>query len=196
MKSTFSQRMGITPARKMLQREAIDEELMNGRWNGAYVHIREHFFQGPWWRTYDLLEFLVRVTPEAWVNELKFLIGVELERENAAYRLVGEEIVEVTAEVEIAAIEEALASPIRLPGSTSSEPWSCWPTGRTRTIETRSRSRSRPWKAPARPSPARPGRLWESAPRSWARRVSTPRSRTRSVSSMAGPTMRTGFVTH
>jgi len=37
----FSQRMGITPAKKSFQKESIDEDLMHSLWNVLYVHIFE-----------------------------------------------------------------------------------------------------------------------------------------------------------
>lgn len=165
--SLFSQRKGIRPLKKAIQREQIDEELKNRIWSAmqmtvwsnyhgeplyantdaatkavlvlvrelwlhffkapvdtipsfhdghpksAYEIIREAFFKADWWLAYDFLEFVVKRAPEPWSLELARSANSYLEEENSAYRVVGTEIVEVTSDVEIAAIETALEKTTR-----------------------------------------------------------------------------------
>lgn len=160
----FSQRQGLRPVDKALQREKIDDELRNRLWSAlklciwdhwsppdfyegrseasrmvefvvqatwlhyfkkpidtipdfdtghpqsAYQIIRGHFFNGEWWQTYDLLEFLYKHIPDRWRKDLKSLINQFLEQENSAYRLIDSEIVEITSESEIKEVEQALGS--------------------------------------------------------------------------------------
>lgn len=74
----------------------------------AYQVLREHFFEGKWWQVYDFIEFIAKATDRAWSERLIEVCNTFLEAENAAYRFVGDEIVEITNEHEIAAIEGAL----------------------------------------------------------------------------------------
>ena len=159
----FSQRKGLRPLSKAIQRESMDDDLRNRLWNGlklalwdhwsppnrvmgyqsedgkqvefvvqliwlnyfklpldtippfdpsypksAYAVLREHFFRGAWWESYDLLEYLIKVTPKEWKELLKEFTNGFLESENAAYRVVGDEIVEITDEYEMEAVETAL----------------------------------------------------------------------------------------
>ena len=157
----FSQRKGIRPLAKAIQRESMDDELKNQLWNAisaavwnqwtdphaipgehervvkrvwslyfkhpldtlpaydpsyspsAYKIIREYFFKGKWWETYDLLEFLLKNSPHLWSSNLKDWANGVLETENAAYRIVGDEIVEITDDYEIEAVETALTKGIK-----------------------------------------------------------------------------------
>ena len=164
----FSQRKGITPLTKSIQRETIDDDLKNRLWSAlklavwdhwaprdrvmgiqpedgkrvelvvkllwlhyfklpidtlpafdsghpksAYEIIREHFFTGEWWETYDVLEFLIKATPDDWKDTFKNYTNGFLEAENAAYRVVNDEIVEITDEHELETIETALDKGIK-----------------------------------------------------------------------------------
>lgn len=158
----FSQRKGIRPASKALQRESMDDDLRNRLWSGlnialwdrwsprdytgfqfddskkvefvvkliwlnyfklpidmmpefnrnlpcsAYLIIRSHFFKGQWWESYDFIEFLVKAIPENWREQLKEILNSYMQAENSAYRIVDDEVVEITDEHEIEAIESAL----------------------------------------------------------------------------------------
>lgn len=158
----FSQRKGIRPLQKSLQREAIDDELRNRLWSAvklsildnwsprdalgcqhecsqivehlvqliwlhhfkapidtipsfdsdypksAYQVLREHFFECKWWEVYDFIEFLVKASEDEWSIHLARLVNAFLEAENAAYRLVDKEVVEITDENEISSIESAI----------------------------------------------------------------------------------------
>jgi hypothetical protein len=74
----------------------------------AYDVIRDHFFGGEWWEVYDLIEFLIKRVPEEWKSALTRAVNHFMTAENAAYRIVGDEVVEITDEQEIEAIESAL----------------------------------------------------------------------------------------
>lgn len=162
--SLFSQRKGIRPLQKAVQREAMDDALRNGLWSAlklviwdnyspprefeglraearqvlrlveaiwllyfkkpvdtiprfdpdysksAYHVLREYFFGAKWWEALDFLEFVVKNAERAWGERLSNACNRFLEAENAAYRFVGSEIVEITSEYEIAAVETALES--------------------------------------------------------------------------------------
>jgi len=79
----------------------------------AYEIIREHFFEGEWWESYDLIEFLIKEIPAQWKQLLKKILNSFLEEENSAYRIVDDEVVEITDEHEIKAIESALEKGIK-----------------------------------------------------------------------------------
>jgi len=167
MMGLFSQRKGIRPSSKALQRESIDDDLRNRLWSGlkialwdhwsprdrmgfqsddgkkvesvvkqiwlnyfklpvdtipafdrdhprsAYEIIRSHFFEGEWWEAYDLIEFLIKTIPEQWREQLKEILNSFMQAENSAYRIVDDEVVEITDEYEIEAIESALDKGIK-----------------------------------------------------------------------------------
>lgn len=159
--SLFSQRKGIRPLQKALQRESIDTELRNRLWSAlqlavfdhwspwrhgyqepdaqrveflvklywlhyfkqpldtipnydrdhprsAYDTLRDHFFESKWWEAYDFLEFTLKNAEDEWANSLKEICNSFLQAENAAYRLVDKEVVEIADENEIEAIESAI----------------------------------------------------------------------------------------
>lgn len=158
----FSQRKGIRPLQKAVQRESMDDELRNRLWSAikltvwdnwsgrdvmgyqspeareierlvqaiwldhfkepvdtipnfesAYQTIRENFFKAEWWEVYDFIEFLIEATEEAWSANLAEVTNTFLEAENAAYRVVDQEVVEITDQNEIGAIETAIEKGIR-----------------------------------------------------------------------------------
>ncbi|MHB1658057.1 MAG: AbiJ-NTD4 domain-containing protein [Acidithiobacillus sp.] len=158
----FSQRKGIRPIQKAIQREAMDDELRNRLWNAlklevldhwvpsdiigfqreggqiverlveaiwlyyfkqpldiippfnsghpksAYQLLRDYFFSATWWEVYDFLEFIVKALRGGWGDGLCEKVNEFLEAENAAYRFVQDEIVEITDQNEIEAIESAI----------------------------------------------------------------------------------------
>jgi len=80
----------------------------------AYMIIRQHFLAGEWWQVYDFIEFVVKVAPEQWAQRLREISNSFLESENAAYRIIDDQIVEITDEHEIEAIETALDKDVEL----------------------------------------------------------------------------------
>ena len=80
-------------------------------YSDALQRVREYFFSCNWNEVYDFLEFTLKNAD--WVQkELRQVCNMYLERENSAYRFVGNEIAEITSDVEIDAIEVALSSGI------------------------------------------------------------------------------------
>lgn len=90
----------------------------SGVYRPSSVLIREHFFEGMWWEAYDLLEFLIKASRASaehdWATQLVALANTCLEAENAAYRVVGDEVAEITSEYEVGAIEDALDGSTRV----------------------------------------------------------------------------------
>jgi len=79
----------------------------------SYETIREYFFKGEWWEVYDLIEFLVKTVPDGWREPLKEILNRFLEEENAGYRIVDDEVVEITDQTEIKTIETALEKSVK-----------------------------------------------------------------------------------
>jgi len=78
---------------------------------GAYDSFKGYFFRCKWYEVYDFLEFLIKDRDTFLdADAIEFLNDV-LEKQNAAYRIVGTEIVEITDTNEIKAIEDALNHP-------------------------------------------------------------------------------------
>jgi hypothetical protein len=79
--------------------------------DSAYDIIRKYFFSCEWFELYDFLEFTLKNCDKGRVDTLRKFLNSLLEEENAAYRIVGCEVAEMTNEEEIAAIEEAIKRP-------------------------------------------------------------------------------------
>ncbi|HDS01018.1 MAG TPA: hypothetical protein ENO07_03275 [candidate division Zixibacteria bacterium] len=79
----------------------------------SYQIIRSHFYEEEWWKPYDLIEFLIKRIPERWREQLVMILNKFMQDENSAYRIVDDEVVEITDEYEIEAIESALDHSIR-----------------------------------------------------------------------------------
>lgn len=78
---------------------------------GAYDVFKDYFFRCKWYEVYDFIEFLIQDRDTFLdAKAIEFLNDV-LQTENAAYRIVGTEIVEITDTNEIKAIEDALSHP-------------------------------------------------------------------------------------
>jgi len=77
----------------------------------AIKHIRSFFFRCEWHTIYSFIEETLENYPEQYtVKEEIFiaLINQLLEKENSAYRIVNNQIIEITSEQEIQSIEDAL----------------------------------------------------------------------------------------
>jgi hypothetical protein len=107
----------------------------------SYQIIRDHFFKANWWQVYDFIEFIVKHVPVGWAEDLRNLVNSYLEAENAAYRFVDSEIVEITSTEEIAAIEEATSSGVRSVQNILGGPWNSSQIDSHAIIATRLRSR-------------------------------------------------------
>lgn len=77
----------------------------------AVNDFKELFMQAKWFGIYDLIEEIISLYQEQYC-ELKELfiddINQILEAENSAYRIINEQIIEITSEQEIQSIEDAL----------------------------------------------------------------------------------------
>ena len=167
----FSQRKGIRPVQKAIQRGGVDSDLRNKLWSAlkltvwdhwqppdqyhfvsddsrrieslvkimwvfyfkqpvdtipkfevlhgksSYDVIREYFFASQWWEMYDFIEFVYKNVPDEWKEKLKTYSNTFLETENAAYRIVNDEIAEISDKNEIEAIETGLSAGGVAPGS-------------------------------------------------------------------------------
>jgi len=70
--------------------------------------VKNFFFRGEWYGVYDLMEFVMKNSNDkSYRNQCNSVLG----RENSAYRIVGEYVVEVASEQEAAEIETALKIP-------------------------------------------------------------------------------------
>ncbi len=79
-----------------------------------YFHdlVRDWFFNAQWYEIYGFLEFIASHHP---LQDSKIFIKTcnkILEKEYSAYRIVDNQVVEITSEVEIKEIEEALQTPL------------------------------------------------------------------------------------
>jgi hypothetical protein len=82
----------------------------------AYDLLKHFFFSCNWFEVYDFLEEISTDQSRVLDTKLREWINQELETHNAAYRFVGETIVEIMDENEIAAIEDGLShsdAPVR-----------------------------------------------------------------------------------
>lgn len=87
-------------------------DTLSNFWDETYNQIRDYFFSFEWYEVYDFIEFIANNYPAGYDNRvnLEFMnyCNSILERELSAYRFVGGKITQITSEVEISEIEEAL----------------------------------------------------------------------------------------
>jgi hypothetical protein len=81
--------------------------------NKVIRELRTYFFGCEWHEVYDFLEFTLKECPQKFEENLKKLSNLFLTLENSAFRVVENEIVEITSQEEINEIEEALKNPIK-----------------------------------------------------------------------------------
>lgn len=120
---TCHPRLGMTPSLRELCRrvwmnyfkEPLDE--MSHGWTPILAHLKCYFFKCEWYEVYDFIEFVARNFKASIFHEnFTKRCNVILEREMSAYRFVGGIISQITEQVEVTAIEQAIvdsASPIR-----------------------------------------------------------------------------------
>lgn len=77
-------------------------------WSNWLAKFRERFFKSEWFEIYDLVEFIAQNGPEKANEEFIGLCNRSLEEENSAFRFVGDQLTEITSQVEIDAVEEAI----------------------------------------------------------------------------------------
>ncbi len=76
---------------------------------GFIAIVRKWFFKAEWYEVYDFIEFLAIICKD--LRKIGFTIGcnLALEREVAGYRIINENIVQITSETEVQEIEEAIS---------------------------------------------------------------------------------------
>ena len=84
-------------------------DTIDDRWLLIYDEILQYFFSSEWFEVYDFIEFIANNYPNNNLNSnfMKFCNNI-LEQELSAYRFVGSKITQITSEIEISEIEEAL----------------------------------------------------------------------------------------
>lgn len=89
---------------------------MSDDWRQYFRYIGNYYTKSEWYEVYDFVEFIVQNYPgqRFTIDFTKEFNGVS-EREMSAYRIVGENVVEITSPYELAAIEQAIAdtSPLK-----------------------------------------------------------------------------------
>lgn len=80
---------------------------------GSYDEIKKYFFSCNWYEVYDFLEFIANDSTQIFSADHRKIVNKVLEKFNAAYRFVGSEIAEITDQVEIGGIEDALQNPLK-----------------------------------------------------------------------------------
>ena len=78
-------------------------------WKPAHKYLREYYFSCSWNEVYDFIEFVANHYGNASTNNrFREECNEVLKREVSGYRFIGDRVVQITAEEEIAEIEEAL----------------------------------------------------------------------------------------
>jgi hypothetical protein len=83
-------------------------------WLKIHSVLRKYFFGCRWYEAYDFLEFVPSNFEASFDrnenSEFRNYCNAVLERELSAYRFVGEKLTQITSDVEIAAVEQAMAA--------------------------------------------------------------------------------------
>lgn len=86
-------------------------DLIPEEFEDALQQIRKYFFAFKWHETYDFIEHTIENYPTWYVYpNFKFIDDLNnvLEHENSAYRIINDQIIEITSEQEIESIENAI----------------------------------------------------------------------------------------
>jgi hypothetical protein len=85
-------------------------DTLDDDWRKVLGQLRKYFFEAEWYEVYDFIEFIAQNDEDGDSrNEFIEPCNEALEREMSAYRFVGCVITQITAQQEIAEIEDALA---------------------------------------------------------------------------------------
>jgi hypothetical protein len=88
----------------------LDIDALPSRWTERLGLIKARFFSCKWFEVYDFIEFVAKNFPDREVSKkFKQECNSVLKRELSAYRFVGNKVLKITSETEIAAVEKALA---------------------------------------------------------------------------------------
>ena len=84
-------------------------DTLGNMWEAAYRHMRSYYFSCSWNEVYDFIEFVANHYYSDPTNgEFREECNEVLKREVSGYRFIGDRIAQITAEEEVAEIEEAL----------------------------------------------------------------------------------------
>ena len=94
-------------------KKPLDE--WNGYWGYTYKFLHDYFFDAEWYEVYDFVEFIAN----NYLNKNTNNVFIErcnnvFERELSGYRFCDRKITQITSEIEISEIEEALGNSITL----------------------------------------------------------------------------------
>lgn len=78
--------------------------------NGVLSYIKVWFFKAQWYEKYDLIEFISLLDKDTYNLGFSEACNNTLIREFAGYRIINNTIIQITSELEINEIEEALSS--------------------------------------------------------------------------------------
>lgn len=92
----------------------LDE--MPGWFSDVRAILREQFFAFSWYRVYDFIEFTIDNGQFSFARKFPEVCNQILEEENAAYRLIDGQVIQITSPVEIQTIEDLLAKSGPFPG--------------------------------------------------------------------------------
>jgi hypothetical protein len=89
------------------------DEIPKNRFGGVYINgvlqiIKDWFFKVQWFEKYDLIEFISILDAEIYRTGFAEKCNNTLRLESAGYRIINNKIVQITAEEEVAEIQEAL----------------------------------------------------------------------------------------
>lgn len=87
-------------------KEPIDE--IPKYFSEVLEQLRNFFYDAEWYEVYDFIEFIAKNGPDDWQEDFISGSNFILERENSAYRFVSGQLLEITSEVEIEAVEFAI----------------------------------------------------------------------------------------
>jgi hypothetical protein len=107
--SHFARFIATEHLRLVVDQVPLDKEARARNW------LRMRFFTFSWWERYNLIEFVVQNAADlSWKEAEPAEAAAEfnrvLEREGAGYRFIGTNLVAISDEVQVAAIEHALAT--------------------------------------------------------------------------------------
>jgi len=84
-------------------------DTLENSWASPYTFLREYYFSCSWNEVYDFIEFVASHYSYTSTNKrFREECNEVLKREVSGYRFIGEIVVQITAEEEVAEIEEAL----------------------------------------------------------------------------------------
>ena len=86
-------------------------DTIGNSWASVHKHLRSYYFSCPWNEVYDFIEFVANHYAAGGTNDgFREACNAVLKREVSGYRFIGDRIAQITAEQEVAEIEEALTS--------------------------------------------------------------------------------------